>query len=165
MAVFRSRCRARLIGSLVLVPAIAAVVGACSTSRPLTGAADPAATGSVASDAAPGGGDWRREVQAAGELYKANPANGEAAVRYARALRAIGQRAQAAAVLEQASMRNPKDRAIIGAYGRALADTGNFAQALEVLNRAHSPDQPDWHILSVDGAVLDQMGRHDEARG
>jgi Flp pilus assembly protein TadD len=33
-----------------------------------------------------------------------------------------------------------------------------------VLNRAHTPDRPDWHILSVQGAVLDQMGRHEEAR-
>jgi Flp pilus assembly protein TadD len=34
-----------------------------------------------------------------------------------------------------------------------------------VLNRAQTPDQPDWRTLSLQGAVLDQMGRHDEARG
>jgi Flp pilus assembly protein TadD len=33
-----------------------------------------------------------------------------------------------------------------------------------VLSRAHTPENPDWHILSVQGTVLDQMGRHDEAR-
>ncbi len=33
-----------------------------------------------------------------------------------------------------------------------------------MLGRAHSPDQPDWRILSAQGAVLDQLGRHDEAR-
>jgi Flp pilus assembly protein TadD len=53
---------------------------------------------------------------------------------------------------------------VLGAYGRALADTGAFAQALDVLSRAHSPDAPDWRILSAQGAVLDQMGRHGEAR-
>src|SRR5262249_56307498 len=63
-----------------------------------------------------------------------------------------------------AAIHNPKNRAVLGAYGRALADAGNYAQALEVLNRAHTPDQPDWRILSVQGAVLDQMGRHEEAR-
>jgi Flp pilus assembly protein TadD len=67
-------------------------------------------------------------------------------------------------VLEQASIQNPKHTGVIGAYGRALADAGNFKQALDVLNRAHSPDQPDWRILSVQGAVLDQMGRHDDAQ-
>ncbi|HXW50303.1 MAG TPA: tetratricopeptide repeat protein, partial [Xanthobacteraceae bacterium] len=43
-------------------------------------------------------------------------------------------------------------------------DVGNYQQALEVLDRAHTPEQPDWHILSVQGAVLDEMGRHDEAQ-
>jgi Flp pilus assembly protein TadD len=163
-SLFGSRDRARLIGPLLLAPALAAAVAACATSRPMTGTADPSTTGSVAYDGAPGDGDWRRELEAAGELYKTDPGNSDVAVRYARALRAIGQRAQAAAVLAQASMRDPKNPALLGAYGRALADTGNYAQALEVLNRAHTPDQPDWHILSVQGAVLDQMGRHEEAR-
>ena len=85
-------------------------------------------------------------------------------IRYAQALRATGQRAQAAAVLENAAMHNPDNKALLGAYGRALADAGNFKQALDVLERAHSPDQPDWRILSVQGAVLDQMGRHEEAQ-
>jgi Flp pilus assembly protein TadD len=167
-SLFRSRVSARLIGPLLLVPAIAAATAACTTTGTttgtMTGTVDPAATGSVASESAPADGDWRHEVQAAGDLYKANPGNGAIAMRYARALRAIGQRAQAAAVLEQVSIRDPKNRAVLGAYGRALADTGNYAQALEVLNRAHTPDQPDWRILSVQGAVLDQMGRHEEAR-
>jgi Flp pilus assembly protein TadD len=156
----RSRL-ARVLGPFVLVPALALAAG-CSTTKPL--GRDPGATGSVASGTAPSGGDWRREMQVAGDLYKANPANADAAMRYARALREIGQRAQAAAVLEQASIRDPKNRVVLGAYGRALADTGNYAQALEVLNRAHTPDQPDWRILSVQGAVLDQMGRHEDAR-
>ena len=67
-------------------------------------------------------------------------------------------------MLEQASIQHPKDMNVLGAYGRALADVGNFKQALEVLNRAHTPEQPDWRILSVQGAVLDQMGRHEEAQ-
>jgi Flp pilus assembly protein TadD len=78
--------------------------------------------------------------------------------------RSEGQRAQTAAVLEQATIHNPKNTMLLGAYGRALADTGAFSQALEVFSRAHTPDQPDWRILSAQGAVLDQMGRHDEAR-
>ena len=99
-----------------------------------------------------------------GERYRANPADPDAAIRYAQALRAIGQRAQAAAVLEQAAIHNPNNRAVLGAYGRALADNGSYQQALDVLNRAHTPDQPDWRILSVQGAVLDQMGRHADAQ-
>jgi Flp pilus assembly protein TadD len=83
---------------------------------------------------------------------------------YGRALRATGQRAQAAAMLEQATIAHPGNKALLAAFGRALADNGSFQQAFDVLSRAHSPDNPDWRILSVQGTVLDQMGRHDEAR-
>ena len=88
----------------------------------------------------------------------------DAALAYAQALQALGERAQAVSVLQQASMRNPSNNALLGGYGRALADVGNYGQALEVLSRAHSPDQPDWRILSATGAVLDQMGRHQDAQ-
>jgi Flp pilus assembly protein TadD len=148
---------ARLVIPCVLVPLIAAAAAGCAT----RGAGDT--TGAVSAPA-PGEGDWRREVEVAGELYRTRPYDADAAIRYAQALRAIGQRAQAAAVLEQTSLRDPKNPVLLGAFGRALADAGKYGQALEVLNRAHSPDQPDWRILSVQGAVLDQMGRHEEAR-
>src|SRR5262249_31144077 len=75
-----------------------------------------------------------------------------------------GQRSQAVAVLEEATLRNPDNKVLLGAYGRALADVGNYNQALDVLGKAHTPDQPDWRILSAQGAVLDQMGRHAEAQ-
>src|SRR6185369_16728588 len=93
-------------------------------------------TGSIRTEAAPRSNvQWRQEMESWGARYRANPADADAAVNYAKALRAVGQRAQAAAVLEQAAAHNPDDRAVIGAYGRALADNGSFQQALDVLNR------------------------------
>ena len=85
-------------------------------------------------------------------------------VRYAQALRATGQRAQAVAILSRRRCRTHSNKVVLGEYGRALAEAGQYEQALEVLDRAHTPDQPDWHILSAQGAVLDQMGRHEEAQ-
>src|ERR1019366_6238372 len=85
------------------------------------------------------------------------------AMGYARALRATDQRAQAVAVLEQATIRNPHNMPLLGAYGRAQAEAGDYNQALDVLSRAHTPDNPDWRILNAQGAVLDQLGRHAEA--
>ncbi len=108
--------------------------------------------------------DGRRDVEVLGQQYHANPTNLDVTVHYALALRATGQRAQAVAVLERASLENPHDKTVLGAYGRALAEAGDYDQALEVLGRAHSPDQPDWRILSAQGAVLDQMGRHADAQ-
>jgi Flp pilus assembly protein TadD len=113
-------------------------------------------------DAAPD--DPRRAVEVYGERYRANPKDADAAVAYGQALRATGQRAQAAAVLEQATITHPGNRVLLAAYGRALADNGNSQAAFDVLSRAHSPDNPDWRILSVQGTALDKLGKHDEAR-
>jgi Flp pilus assembly protein TadD len=108
--------------------------------------------------------DPRRDIQLYQERYRANPKDADAALKYGKALRATGQRSQAVAVLEQASIAHPGNKLLLAAYGRALADNGNFQQAFDVLGRAHSPDDPDWRLLSAQGATLDQLGRYEEAR-
>jgi Flp pilus assembly protein TadD len=149
----------RLLASAALLIVIAAATSGCQTMQTAeTTGAPPAA----ASDQATG--DTRRDVEVFGQQYRADPSNVDAAIRYAQALRKTGQRAQAVAILEKASIEKPHDKPLLGAYGRALADAGNYDQALQVLDRAHTPDQPDWHILSAQGAVLDQMGRHADAQ-
>ena len=151
----------RLLASAAIGAALALPLAACKT----TGDGD--ITGSIrgSEPAAPTTeAEWRRVATYWGERYRANTKDAEAAIRYAQALRATEQRAQAAAVLEQSSMENPHNKQVLGAFGRALADVGRYEQALDVLERAHTPDQPDWHILNVQGAVLDQLGRHAEAR-
>lgn len=144
-----------LLATTALIAALA--LSACKTTS------SSETTGSVASGPRTET-DWRRDAEVWGERYRQNQKDPEAGVRYAHALRATGQRSQAAAVLEQSAIYNPKNTAVLGAYGRALADIGNFQQALDVLGRAHTPDQPDWRVLSAQGAVLDQMGRHDDAQ-
>jgi tetratricopeptide (TPR) repeat protein len=57
---------------------------------------------------------------------------------------------------------NPEPEAH-GAHQRLRTRACRHRQ-LDVLNRAHTPERPDWRVLSVQGAVLDQMGRHDEAQ-
>ena len=106
----------------------------------------------------------RREMDSYRDRFRANPNDADAALQYGKALRAAGQRSQAVAVLEQASIAHPGSKPLLAGYGRALADNGNFQQAFDVLSRAHTPDDPDWRILSAQGAVLDQLGRYDEAR-
>jgi Flp pilus assembly protein TadD len=150
---------ARLLCTAAIVTVIAAAAAGCQTTH------NTDTTGSIA--LAPAGhseADWRRDIEVYGQKYHANPADADAGLRYAQALRAIGQRAQAVAILAQISMQNPSNKVVLGEYGRALADSGEYEQSLEVLDRAHTPEQPDWHILSAQGAVLDQMGRHDEAQ-
>ncbi len=160
MAMRRSAGRAtRFLASAALLGCVALTGAGCVT----TGTSG--ITGSIAANAAPRTeADWRREAAAQGARYRANPADPDVAIAYARALTALGERAQAVSVLEQASMHHPNDKAVLGAYGRALADNGNFQQAFDVLGRAHTPEDPDWHILSAQGAVLDQLGRNEEAQ-
>jgi len=148
---------AQLLASVALAVALGLTVAGCKTTQ------EPPATSAMA--AVPRNETEARSAASAwGERHKANPSDPVAAINYAQALRASGQRSQAVAVLEQAALKNPKNMDLLGAYGRALADAGNYQQALDVLNQAHTPDRPDWRILSVQGAVLDQMGRHDEAQ-
>lgn len=150
---YRSKSKTRLLAGAALLTTL--VLGGCQS-------AQFGPTGSITQSSPDA--DARRDAQVWGERYRSNQKDPEAGIRYAQALRATGQRAQAVAVLEQSSLSNPNNSTVLGAYGRALADTGQFSQALDVLSRAHTPDQPDWRILSAQGAVLDQMGRHQEAR-
>ena len=150
---------ARLLASVAMTAILAAGLGGCETMSDVTGSITSKSEASPSPDADP-----RRAVDVYGERYRANPKDPDAALAYGQALRATGQRAQAVAVLEQATIANPGNKALLGGFGRALADNGNFQQAFDVLTKAHSPSNPDWRILSVQGTVLDQMGRHDEAR-
>jgi Flp pilus assembly protein TadD len=155
---------ARNIASTALAIGLAFGLAACKTTQPdITGSlgarADTGAPAAPRSEA-----DWRQSLDIWGERYRKDPGDIPAAIAYARALRATSQRAQAVAVLEQATLRHPQSMPLLGAYGRALADAGEYKPALEALGRAHTPDNPDWRILNAQGAVLDQLGRHADAR-
>jgi Flp pilus assembly protein TadD len=159
----RSFRSARLVASAALAAVLALTAAGCSR----TAGSGEDVTGSIGSAPPPAPrseAEWRRSLDVWGDRYKRNPNDVEAAINYARALRATDQRAQAVAVLEQAAIRNPNNMQLSGAYGRALADAGQYAQALDAFTKAHTPDNPDWRILNAQGAVLDQMGRHGDAQ-
>ena len=150
---------ARLLASAAAIAVVAVGLAGCQT------AGMPDVTGSLGARAeARPDVDPRATIDAYGERYRSNPKDADAALRYGQALRAAGQRSQAVAVFEQATIANPGNKQLLAGFGRALADNGSFQQAFDVLSRAHTPENPDWRILSVQGTVLDQLGRHDEAR-
>lgn len=152
-------CLVRLLASAAVTAIMAVGLGGCQT------AGMPDITGSLgAKDEARSEADPHRVAEVYGERFRANPKDADAALKYGQALRAIGQRAQAVAVLERAAILNPGNKAVLAGWGRALADNGQSQQAFDVLSRAHTPANPDWRILSVQGTTLDKLGRHDEAR-
>src|SRR4051794_26720974 len=149
----------RQFASVAASAILALALCGCQTTTPsdITGAlGDTADKGEVATS--------RNDLDRHRERFRANPNDVDAALQYGKALRSTGQRSQAVAVLEQASIAHPGNKALLAGYGRALADNGNFQQAFDVLSQAHSPEDPDWRILSAQGAALDQLGRFDEAR-
>jgi len=155
---FKTERAARLLASVAVAAVLGLSVAGCKTTGDDT-------TGSIGATNTPrSDADWRQSLEVWGKRYREDNGNADAALNYSKALRATEQRSQAVAVLEQASIRNPNNMALLGAYGRALAEAGDLNQALDVLGRAHTPDNPDWRILNAQGAVLDQLGRHAEAQ-
>ena len=153
--------RTRLVG----VALIGLLASACQSRSPET-------TGSIGGGSLGGFGRspgrevvTRRDVEALGEKYTADPTDVALALRYAQALRATNQKTQAVAVLQQVALRNAKNTAVLAAYGKALAEVGRFTEAADVLQNAHTPAQPDWRVLSAQGAVADQMGDNARAQG
>src|SRR5688572_29202580 len=124
--------RQRLLGTVAVGVLAAFALAGCKTTK----TASTETTSSISPTAPMVESEWRREVEFAGQAYRNNINDPAAATRYARALREIGQRAQAAAVLEQATIANPRNKQVAGAYGRALAEIGDFPKALEMLNKA-----------------------------
>ena len=111
-----------------------------AAARPSRQVASSDTTGSIRAEAAPRSNvEWRQEMESWGERYRANPADPDAAIKYAQALRAIGQRAQAAAVLERAAINNPDTARCSAPMAGRSPTTASFQQALDVLNRAHTP--------------------------
>src|SRR3954464_4123841 len=122
---------ARLLASAAVTAILAAGLGGCQTMSDITGSVTSRKTDTTAE------ADPPRAVDVYGERYRANPRDADAALRYGQALRANGQRTQAVAVLEQATLAHAGNKALLAAYGRALADNGNFQQAFDVLRKAH----------------------------
>src|SRR5947208_12375058 len=120
---FTMSAMARRLAPSVALAALAFALAACQTTQPMevTGSLGSSAASAQATPA-----ELRSSAEAWGERYRANPSDAEAAINYAAALRGNGQRSQAVAVLEQASIAHPKDVRVLGAYGRALADAGNY---------------------------------------
>lgn len=96
--------------------------------------------------------------------YKNNPKDKSAIIYYSAALRANGQPEQAVAVLEAGLRGYGKDPDVRIAYAKALTSSGRFKQAMTVIDDTIDPASPDWNALSVKGAILDQMGKNQEAR-
>lgn len=149
---------------LGVVLGLGASLAGCMTDKTVTGSIQPTSASREVSTPQASEARLRELAAKYAAAYEKNPNDAANAYAYGVTLRGLGQRAQALAVLEAASIRNPTQKQILAAYGRALADAGRYDDAFGVLGKAHTPDAPDWRILNAQGAILDQLGRTEEAR-
>lgn len=157
----QTRFFAHLLGGA----ALAVMLAGCETAS----RQGPAHTGSIGNRAVINPSDLSPEqavaaVQKWGAAYSKNEKDKLAALNYASALRAAGQKGQAVAVMRKSAIYNPEDREVLAAYGKALAANGDFKEALSTIQRAQRADNPDWQLLSAEGGIRDSLGQHEEAR-
>ncbi|MBX9589904.1 MAG: tetratricopeptide repeat protein [Hyphomonadaceae bacterium] len=136
--------------------------GACAQSGP--GALDLAAP---IDSAQPAAKDTRTDLAkatgATGKDFAKEPRNPEKAVAYARNLKAMGEKRQALAVLQQAASFNAGHRGLNSEYGRLALELDQVSVAQRLLEAADDPANPDWRVISARGTVLAKQGSYREA--
>ena len=147
----------RRLSHLLLAGVAALALSACATNRSTMSARSPDFSGQTSEQA-------QTTLGELGARYKKSPKDKATIIYYSAALRANGQNDQAVAVVERGMTAFGRDGDMRVAYAKALSAAGRFPQALQVLDDTIDPASPDWNALSVKGAILDQMGRNDEAR-
>lgn len=98
----------------------------------------------------------KEAVEAARKAYEADRTEPKAALRYARLLRKAGEKSEAMAVLERASL---KSAAVQTELGLMALDVGDASKAEAMLLKALDPNKPDWRILNGLGASQAALGR------
>ncbi len=155
--------RTGLLRSVCLAALVLTVSGCASTNKP-----DRMSTGSIPATTRSydqmNMDQLRQAEESAGKAYERSPKDKSIGMNYANMLMMTGKNTQALAVMQQIAIANPADREVLAAYGKAQAASGQLEQALSTIQRAQTPDRPDWRLYSAEGAVLDQLGRSNEAR-
>ncbi|WP_419907730.1 tetratricopeptide repeat protein [Hoeflea sp.] len=152
--------RSKLSSTVCAVALMAVIAGCANVSKIKTGSIS---TGSKPVAQMNASELSRVEVKYA-SAYKANPKDKAIGINYATLLRMTGRDDQALAVMQQVAINHPSDREVLASYGKAQASAGQLEPALDTIKRAQTPDQPDWRLFSAEGAILDQLGKSNEAR-
>lgn len=109
------------------------------------------------------GNELAKATDYSAKEYAKNPHDAKAALSYAQNLKAMGEKRQALAVLQQATSANSQDRALISEYGRLALELDQIGVAEKLLPHADDPTNPDWRVISARGTVLAKQGKYGEA--
>ncbi len=156
----------RRTGGVLAIVALALPLAACAQLGSMQAqlAAGQAAS-PVANTAA--AADTRSELLKATEYWgKAageNPGDPQAALNYAKNLKALGEKRQALAVLQQAYAMHSNHRGIASEYGRLALEFDQVSAAEKLLAQADDPTNPNWALISARGTALAKQGRYRDA--
>lgn len=98
-----------------------------------------------------------------GQEFAKKPHDLHNALSYARNLKAMGQKRQALAALQQAAAYHGQSRELAGEYGRLALDLDQVSTAKPLLAFADDPAKPDWRVVSARGTVLAKEGSYKDA--
>jgi Flp pilus assembly protein TadD len=121
----------------------------------------PKETAEAQGPAAPG--DLEKATEYWGKEFAQKPQSLEAALSYARNLKALGQKQQAVAVLQQASVYHGANKALASEYGRLALELDQVSVAQQLLALADDPVAPDWRVISARGTALAKQGNYQDA--
>jgi Flp pilus assembly protein TadD len=155
------------VGALAVVAA-GLTLGGCSqlgslSSQLAAAETKPPATVLAGAPAADARSDLQKATEYWGKEFAKNPRDAKAGLSYARNLKALGEKRQALAVLQQVSVFHAGDRDVNGEYGRLALEFDQVHLAQKLLQAADDPANPDWKVISARGTALAKQGRYREA--
>ena len=157
----RARCLLAIAGASLMAGGCSSQLG--SAQALLTAAQAP----NLAEATNPPAQDNRSELQKAteywGKAYAKNPRDAQTAINYAKNLKALGEKQQALAVLQQVSTFHGSNRALNAEYGRLALEFDRVSLAQKLLEQADDPANPDWRVISARGTVLAKQGIYKDA--
>lgn len=156
-----TRATGRRLSGLAAAVALAVLLAGCANSKLTTGSINRSSGKPVEEMSTQ---ELHSASASLGQAYARNPKDLPVAMRYAAVLQMNGNADQSLAVMRKLAIDYPRERQVLAAYGKALAAAGEFEPALDAVRRAQTPEYPDWKLVSAEAAILDQLGKPDEAR-
>jgi Flp pilus assembly protein TadD len=95
--------------------------------------------------------------------YSKNTRDLNAALSYAKNLKAGGHKERAIAIFQEASVYHGSSRELASEYGRLSLEMGQVGLAEKLLSAADDPAAPDWRVISARGTVQAKQGKYAEA--
>ena len=172
MTVTTNSLTSKSVSRLIATAGLATLLAGCMTAAPPTAqemalvnsAASPLMPATQADRAMADKQDLLTQARFWGAEYEKNPNEYEAALKYAKVLRAIGSAPRSAEVAQQALTLKQGDVEMTMIYAQSSLDIGKADDAAYALARAEAEGNNDWRLLSIIGVTMDTLDQHGPAQ-